>query len=204
MGVSYLQTFDFAFDQSSGFLFELRSSVRTSIPGILSLDFAIVMVDNNVWGTAHMPDFGLSAAPATIDVTGNTPVNSTITLHRLYGFSATVSLSAISSANGLSCSVSPSRLLMGGSDVSKLSCEGSPGSYTVTVEGNGGYSVHNTTVTITVKATPVPSQSASILPTPLVFVGVAVAAVVSGLVVVLLFRRKSGGEAAAPSTMVQA
>jgi hypothetical protein len=192
MGVSYLQTLDFAFDQSSGFLIELKSYLRTNIPGILALDFAIVMVDNNVWGTAHMPDFGLSAAPATIDLTGNIPVNSTITLHRLYGFSATVSLSATSSASGLSCSISPNELSMGGSDTSKLSCRGSPGSYTVMVEGNGGYSAHNTTVTITVKATPVPSQSASNLPTPLIFVGVAVAAVVSGVVAILLFRRKLG------------
>jgi hypothetical protein len=190
MGLLYSQSLGFAFDQSSGFLIELQSSLRTTTVGILSLDFAIVMVDNNVWGTAHVPDFGLSATPATINVTGNSPVNSTITLHRLYGFSATVSLSAISSPSGLSCSLYPTDLPMGGSDASKLSCDGSPGTYTVTVDGNGGYSTHTTPITIIVNTGPIPSRPASNLPTPLIYEGIGVAIIVAGLVAVLLLRRK--------------
>lgn len=190
MGVTYSQSLGFAFDQSSGLLIELKSSLRTTTVGILSLDFTIVMVDNNVWGAAHMPDFGLSAAPSTINVTGNSTVNSTITLHRLYGFSATVSLSAISSASSLSCSLSPTELSTGGSDASKLSCNGSPGTYTVTVDGNGGYSTHSTPITIIVNAGPIPSQAASNLPTPLIYGGIGAVAIVAGLFAVLLLRRK--------------
>src|SRR2546425_6420257 len=105
MGISYSQSFNFAFDQSSGFLIEISSSLRTCIPGIVELDFAIGMVDNNVWGSAHMPDFDLSSDPTNFSVTGTASGDSTIMLHRLFGFLATVSLTATASASGISCSI---------------------------------------------------------------------------------------------------
>jgi hypothetical protein len=189
MGISYLQSFDFAFDQSSGFLIEIKSSVRTNVAGILELDFAIGMVDNNVWGSAHLPDFDLSADPTSLSVAANASGNSTITLHRLYGFSATVSLS-IASASGVSCSLSANSLAMGSPDTSTLSCNVSPGTYTLVVEGNGGYSVHNASITVAVSATPLFAQLISILSTPLVYGGIGVAAVLAVLVSFLVLRRK--------------
>jgi len=189
-GISYLQSFGFAFDQASGFLIGINSSVRTSVTGILDLDFAIEMVDNNVWGNAHLPDFDLGTDPTSLNVAANASGNSTITLHRFYGFSATVNLSVNSSPSGVSCSVSPNRFPMGGSDTSTLSCKGSPGTYTVMVEGNGGYSTHSTPITVTVNSAAMPTHPASSLSTPLIYGGIGVAVVVAALVAFLVLRRR--------------
>ena len=205
LGFSYLQSLGFAFDQSSGLLIDINSSVRTTIHGILELDFAIGMIDNNVWRDAHIQDFDLAADPQSVNVAADTSGNSTITLHRLYGFTGTVSLSTTTSASGLSCSVSPISLPMGGSDTSTLSCRGSPGTYTVTVEGNGGYSVHSTSITVTLSATPIPAQPASILSNPLFDGGIGIAAVVVAIAALVFLRRKPrsavvvSGDASAPA-----
>ena len=199
LGFSYVESVGLAFDRSSGFLIDINSSVRTTITGILALDFAIGMVDNNVWRSAYLPDFDLSASPTSVNVAANTSGNSTITLHRLYGFTGTVNLSTATSASGLSCSVSPSNLPMGGSDTSTLSCRGSPGTYAVTVEGNGGYSVHNASITVTVHAIPLFAQLIGILSMPLVYGGIGVAAVVTALASFLFLRRKPRAAVVAPS-----
>jgi hypothetical protein len=196
-GITYSQSLGFAFDESSGFLIEISSSIRTTTPGILEFDFAIGMVDNSVWGNAHMPDFELSANPTGINNAGNASGNSTVTLHRLYGFSATVRLSA-TSASGISCSFSTNSLSMGGSDTSTLSCRGSPGTYTVIVGGNGGYSAYNATVTFTVSATPTTTQPASNLPMLLIYGGIGLAAVIVALATLLFFRRKSSSAVVPP------
>jgi hypothetical protein len=199
LGVAFLESFGFAFDQSSGFLIEINASFRTIIPGTVELDFAIAMVDNNVWGSAHVPDFSLSADPTGVNITGTAIGNSTISLHRLYGFSATVTLTAPVSASGLSCSLSLNSLPMGGPDKSTLSCRGSPGTNIVTVEGNGGYSTRDTSITVTVKASPLPTQPASNLSMPLVYGGIAVAAVVAALLAFLFLKRKPSGAEIATS-----
>jgi hypothetical protein len=204
LGVGYLQSFNFTFDQSSGFLIEINSYLRTNTAGILELGFGIGMVDNNVWGNAHIPEFDLSANPSSVNNAANASGNSTITLHRLYSFSATVSLSATSSASGISCSFAANTLSMGGSDTSTLSCRGSPGIYTVTIKGDGGYSVHNASVTFTVRAVPTTTQPASNLPMPLIYGGIGLAAVIVALAALLFFRRKPSaivapGEAPTPA-----
>ena len=206
LGVRYLEFDGFAFDQSSGFLVQINFSLRTIITGIAELDFVIVMVDNNVWRNAHMPDFGLSADPTSVSIVGDTSGNSAITLQRLYGFSATVKLSATASGSGISCSFSASSLPMGGSDTSVLSCRGFPGTYTVRVDGNGGYSVHNTSITVTLSATPLFAELISVLSMPLVYGGIGVAAVVTALASFLFLRRKpraagiTPGDTSTPST----
>jgi hypothetical protein len=187
-GTGYSGPAGFAFDRSSGFLIEFRLKLSTTGTSTTQLDLAIVMVDNNVWRNAHIPDFGLSADPTSVSLVGNTSGNSTITLDRRYGFSATVRLSDTVSSSGISCSFSPNSLRAGGSDTSILSCRGSPGTYAVRVDGNGGYSVHNTSITVTVTAAPI--QPASILSMPLVYGGIGVAAVAAALVAFLFLRRK--------------
>jgi hypothetical protein len=176
-----------------GFLVEINFSLRTTITGIAEVDFAIAMVDNNVWGNAHVPDFDLSGNPTSVNTTGNVESNSTLTLHRLYGFSATVKLSAMASANGISCSFSANSLQNGGSDTSTLSCRGSPGTYTVRVDGKGGYSVHNTSLTFTVGTAPSSPHPASILSMPLFYGGIGVAAVIAVLVSFFFLRRRPSG-----------
>jgi len=100
--------------------------------------------------------------------------------------------------------------MMGGSDTPTLSCAGPSGTYTVTIEGNGGYSIHNTSVTVSITSdtnpAPTTTQPASSLPMPLVYGGIGVAAVIAALVAFLFLRRKpsgavvASGDAQAPAT----
>src|SRR5207245_7803068 len=90
--------------------------------------------------------------------------NSTITITRMRGFNATVVLTAASSSSSLTCTLSQTRLVKGGTDKSLLSCIGSPGSYTVTVTGNSGYKTHTATTTINIQNTqPAKATPATIL-----------------------------------------
>jgi hypothetical protein len=186
------------FDQSSGFIIDIRFSVSSTGNYATRLDFTIGMVANNIWGTAYLPDFDLSTDPPSVNAVGNTSATSTVTLHRLHGFSATVHLSATTSSSDVSCSLSSYSLPMGGSDTSTLSCTGSPGTYAVTVEGNGGYSVHNASITVTVSAIPLFAQLIGILSMPLVYGGIGVAAVVTALGSFLFLRRKPRASAVTP------
>jgi len=196
-GVEFTEFLGFAFDQSSGFLIDINVSIRTFIPGTVNLDFEIAMVDNNVWGNAHVPDFSLSANPTSVSIVGDNSGNSTITLQRLYGYSGTVGLSATVAA-GISCSFSTNSLVMGGSDRSTLSCKGPRGTYIVTVEGRGGYSTHDTAITFVVSAPPKPTQPASNLSMPLVYGGIGIAGITAALIAFLVFRRKNSRAGVAP------
>lgn len=190
LGFSYLQSIHLAFDQSSGFLSYANSSVTSSISGLLELNVAIGMVDNNVWGNAHLQDFDISANPISVHATGNVLGNSTISLHRIYDFSATVKLSVATSTSGISCSLSPNILTIGSSDMSRLSCEGSPGTYTVTVVGDGGYSEHNASIAFTLTAGQTTTEPAPGLPISFVYVGIGSVVIVSALIAFLFVRRK--------------
>jgi hypothetical protein len=196
-GIGFREFLGFAFDQSSGFLIDTNVSIRTIVPGTVSLDFEIAMVDNNVWGNAHVPDFSLSANPTSVSIVGDSSGNSTIVLQRNYDYSATVSLSATVAAS-ISCSFSSDSLAMGGSDRSILSCKGSPGTYNVTVEGRGGYSTHDTAITFMVTAPPKPTRPASNLSMPLVYGGIGIAGAAAALVAFLFFRRRNSGAGVAP------
>jgi hypothetical protein len=186
------------FDKSSGFLVDINFSVSSTGSFATKFDFEIGMVDNNVWRTSYIPDFDLSADPTSVSVVGNASATSTVTLHRLHGFSATVNLSATTSANDVSCSLSAHSLPMGGPDTSTLSCTGSAGTYTIIVEGNGGYSVHNASITVTVSAIPLFAQLIGVLSMPLVYGGIGVAAVVTALASFLFLRRKPRAAVVAP------
>ena len=203
-GTAYSESQVSEFDQSSGFLIDINFSVSSTGSYATNFDFEIGMVDNNVWRTSYLPDFDLSADPTSVSVVGNTSATSTVTLHRLYGFSATVNLSATASAGGISCTLSANSLQMGGSDTSTLSCRGSPGTYSVVVEGNGGYSAHNASITVNLSATP--TQPASILSMPLFYGGLGIAAVAAALIALLFLRRRpktalvAPGDASTPAT----
>jgi len=182
------------FDQSSGFIIDIGFSVSSTGNYATRLDFTIGMVANNIWGTAYIPDFDLSADPPIVNAVGNASITSTVTLHRLHGFSATVGLS-IASAGTVSCSLSANSLAMGSLDTSTLSCSVSPGTYTVVVEGDGGYSVHNASITVNVSAT----QPAGILAMPLVYGGIGVGGVLAVLVAFLFLRRRPRAAVLAPA-----
>jgi hypothetical protein len=151
MGTAFSETSGFAFDRPSGFLIEVNLSVTFVTSGVTTtLDLALRMVDNNIWRTAYLPDFNVSSNPITINIVGSSTGTSTITLTRLYSFTATVKLTATPSSSSLTCSLSASTLAMGGSDTSTLSCAGSPGTYTVSVSGDGGYSIHSASISVSI------------------------------------------------------
>jgi hypothetical protein len=158
-GVSVSFKLGFAFDQASGLFTEI--SVYYSIPGQYggSVDFSIGMVDNDVWLTP--PDFGVDANPTTVNIALGASGNSTITVTRLNALSTGVSLKAIPSASGVTCSLS-STLATSGYDTSTLSCSGSPGSYTVVVKANASYIVRTVTVTVNIDPDFIISSSGAI------------------------------------------
>lgn len=149
MGTSFTESAGFAYDGLSGVLIEVNFSIKIAI-ATTELDFGLGMVDNNIWGTASLPDFSLTPSPATVNISGTATGTSTITLTRSNSFTATVKLTANPSSPSITCSLSSTSLSNGGSDTSTLSCSGSPGTYAITIDGNGGYSTHDTSVVVNI------------------------------------------------------
>jgi hypothetical protein len=161
-GLSLTSKYGFAWDQPSGVFVEFSFDISSSYyfngqSGSSEIGLVIGMVDNNIWyspGSSSLPDFGIDASPATLTVTQGTSGNVTVNIVRIKGFSAIVSLTVTTSSSAITCSITPNKLYMGGSDTAKLSCNGSPGSYTVTVKGDSGYSTHTKTVTLNIVSLP--------------------------------------------------
>src|SRR5947209_9033827 len=141
----------FYYDQQTGIFVKLLFAFSiTGSFGSSESDFTMAMTDNNIWRTSAYPDFGLNTSPATVNAAQASHANSTITISRNNGFSATVKLTTTSSSNSLTCILSTSKLANGGPDKSILSCNGPPGSYTVIITGDSGYTTHTSKVTINI------------------------------------------------------
>ena len=189
----------FAYDKTSGLFVEISVSLTAS--GLVHGDFdlTMVMVDNNIWLSSTPPDYTLSASPTNLNIAGTATGSTTITPTRSNKFSATIVLKETPSSNSLTCSLSRTRLNAGGSDSSNLSCKGSPGSYSVTVEGDGSYTIHTVTITVSiVPAAPVSPQAAGPLPIMLIALG-GVAAPVFAILALLLLRRRPRASAVTQS-----
>src|SRR2546422_11146248 len=193
---------EFQFDQSTGLFVKLSFSSLTiiSIQGYQQTsesDSAFGMVDNNVWSSPSstaFPDFGIGIAPTSVSTVQTSHADSTISITRMRGFNATVALTATSSGSSLTCSLSQTKLVKGGTDKSVVSCTGSPGSYTVTVTGNSGYTTHPATATINIQNTPpakaAPATILDLLQTPAGYGGIAAAGIIIALLAVLFTRRR--------------
>src|SRR2546425_8370044 len=177
----------FYYDQQTGifvklvFAFSITGSFGTS-----ESDFTMAMTDNNIWRTSAYPDFGLNTSPATVNAAQASHANSTITISRNNGFSATVKLTMTSSSNSLTCVLSTSKLANGGPDKSILSCTGPPGSYAVTITGDSGYTTHTSKVTINI-ANP---TLLDYIQTPAGYGGIAAAGIIIALLALVFTRRK--------------
>ena len=107
-------------------------------------------------GTPVGDDFSISASPASGAVNPGSSVSSTIATAVTNGNPQTVALSATGLPAGASASFSPATITSGNSSAMTISTASStaPGTYTVTVRGDGTAADHNTVFTLTVNGPP--------------------------------------------------
>ncbi len=99
------------------------------------------------------PDFSMAASPTSLTVQAGSSGSSTIQLSSINGFSGTVLLtSTVSPSSGLTCTLIPTTIILSASSTSLLSCNGSVGTYAVTVRSTSGSLSHSATVTFNLVA----------------------------------------------------
>ncbi len=103
-----------------------------------------------------VPNFTISASPASLSVMQGTAGTSTITTAVSGGFSSSISLSATGVPTGTTVSFNPTTIPAPGSGSStmtiRVGLNTSMGTYPITVTGSGGGTQHTTTVNLTVTA----------------------------------------------------
>ena len=116
-------------------------------------------------GVTQIPSFTMSASPASLNIVQGNQGSSTITTAISGGFSSDIMLSASGLPSGTTVSFSPQDIPPPGSGSSTMTftvgVSTPPGTYPITVTGNGGGVQQNTTVTLTVIAAPNFTISAS-------------------------------------------
>ena len=102
------------------------------------------------------PSFTISASPASLSIQQGNQGNSTITTAISGGFNADIALSASGLPSGVTVSFNPQTIPAPGAGSSTMTItvasNTTPGTYPITVTGNGGGIQQNTTVTLTVTA----------------------------------------------------
>jgi hypothetical protein len=111
----------------------------------------------------NVPDFSISATPASQTVTQGNGTSYTTTVSAINGFSGTVSLSVSGLPTGASGSFNPTSVAGSGSSTLSISTSSTTpaGTYTLTITGTSGSLTHSTTVTLVVN---VPDFSISATP----------------------------------------
>jgi PKD repeat protein len=101
--------------------------------------------------TYAVQDFAVTASPTTVFTTAGAAGNSTMTIVPVNGFTGIVALtSSVSPPTGLTCTLNPPSITLGGGQNSTLSCAGTAGSYTVTLTATSDGLKHTSTLTYTV------------------------------------------------------
>ncbi len=104
-----------------------------------------------------VPDFTLSASPASQTVTAGNSTSYTVSVSAINGFSGSVGLSVSGVPAGATASFNPSSVSgTGSSTLTVASGTAGANSYPLTITGTGGSLMHSATVTLVVK--PVQSQ----------------------------------------------
>jgi hypothetical protein len=148
---------------------------------------------NSVNVTLTVGDFTVSSE-SLFSFQSGTPGQTGITVAGFSGFSGSINLSVISDPTGLTCSLDHSSVTDGGSVM--VTCDGQPGTYTVTVNGTSGTDSHSTKIRALV--TPAPLTLAGALGSPPVILTLGAAVVVIVGLVSLYLRRKQGRASSTP------
>ena len=114
-----------------------------------------------------VPDFALSASPASLTITQGNSGNSTITVAPINGFTGSVSLSASGLPAGITATFNPATTTSASTLTLTASGTATTGTATVTITGVSGTLTHTTTVTLTVNTVPVPDFGLSASPASL-------------------------------------
>lgn len=150
-GFTFSSSTGFAFDQDSGLFLEASAVFSSSSPyGSSQTAFAVGMVDNNIWLTSTLPDFTIDTVSGITFQAGSSGT-ATITLTVENGFSSSISLS-VDTSSGLTCTLD--QYTIQGSGTATLTCNGQPGTYTVTITASGGYATHSAQTAVTVTSAP--------------------------------------------------
>src|SRR5207302_6767257 len=79
--------------------------------------------------TVAVPDFSVTASPVSVAAIAGTTGTSMISVSSINSFAGTVTLvSSVSPSTGLTCTINPASVTLGGFGTSTLSCTGSAGS----------------------------------------------------------------------------
>ncbi|MCC6409415.1 MAG: S8 family serine peptidase, partial [Planctomycetes bacterium] len=119
-------------------------------------DFALVVYNGSAG--APVPDFSLSATPASQSVTAGGSTTFTVSNSALNGFASNITLSATPAISGVTYGFSPNPMAPNGSSTLTVNTTGAAttGTQTLTITGTSGSLVHTTTVSLTINAAPVP------------------------------------------------
>lgn len=179
------QVLSYLWEENTGLLLEHTYSVSFyqyaySETGSLDLKATATNIPS------YNPDFTMSSSNTSVSTMTNTAATTTLTVNTQQNL--TVSLTVTSSPSGLTCNVSPVRVNVKLSASSTLSCQGTAGTYQVTVSGASGSKSHTQTFAYQIN-----SPSPTILGlNPIIFYAIitAVAAIIALTAITLVRRRK--------------
>jgi len=120
----------------------------------------------DVWNTT-VPDFSLSASPASLTLTQGTMGTSTISVNPINGFNGTVNLSISGLPSGVTASFNPTSATSASTLTLTAGSAAATGTVTLTISGTSGTLTRTTTMTLTVNAPVVPDFSLSASPASL-------------------------------------
>ena len=125
---------------------------------VTNFDWVTIKQVNN----AQPADFIIGSSPISSTTSMGTSAVTTINLSSVASFTGTVALtSSISPATGLTCNLNPTSVSLTSSATSTLTCNGSTGTYNLTIKGTSGSLSHNTNATITIAPTTLSNNPSS-------------------------------------------
>lgn len=120
----------------------------TGTSGTLVRSTTVTLIVN----PAPVPDFTISAAPASLTVARNSSGNYTVTIGSVNGFAGAVSLSVTGLPNRTTATFTPTSVTGSGTSTLRITARGNAarGTTTLTIRGVSGTLNHTTTVTLTI------------------------------------------------------